>query len=421
VIANGVELEMRPGLSFYLVSALSTATGLFASDWPQLLGPTRNGVYPAKDLVLTWSKDGPPTLWKKDIGHGFSGPIVFEHKLVLFHRLAALETVECLDSSTGKSIWTNSYPTAYVDDFGFDDGPRATPTFAEGRVYTFGAEGMLQCLEASSGKRIWNVDTKTGFQAPKGFFGMACSPLVEGNAVLMNIGGTNGAGIVAFDKTLGKVLWKTSNDPASYSSPAVATLGSQRCVLFLTASGLVAADPVTGTVRFQYPWRSRNFASVNSATPLILGDSIFLSASYGTGAVLLQVKDAGLEKIWSSNDVLSNHYATSVEHGGFLYGIHGRTDPGFRPGPDLRCVELKTGKIQWREQSVGAASITLAGDHLLILTEKGELICAAANPDKFQSEAQAQILSPEVRAFPAVADGCFYARNKSQLICVKLR
>src|SRR5882757_7639579 len=156
---------------------------------------------------------------------------------------------------------------------------------------------MLHCLDLATGKKLWSVNAKTQFQAPKGFFGIACSPLVEGNALLLNIGGGNGAGIVAFDKATGKVLWKTSNDEASYSSPVAATINGQRYACFFTRNGLVALDPGNGKIQFQYPWRPAMSASVSSATPLVIDDLIFLSASYETGAILLRVKNNSVEKV----------------------------------------------------------------------------------------------------------------------------
>ena len=169
---------------------------------------------------------------------------------------------------------------------------------------------------------------------------------------------------MAFNKTNGKLLWKTSDEEASYSSPVAATINGLRSVLFLTREGLVAVDPSTGDARFQYSWHSRNRMSVNAATPLVIGESIFLSSSYGAGAVLLRPHDGGVEKVWSSDELLSNHYATSVEFNGFLYGIHGRTDPGFSPRPKLRCVDLKSQKVRWETESIGGASLLRAGNRL---------------------------------------------------------
>jgi len=152
----------------------------------------------------------------------------------------------------------------------------------------------------------------------------------------------------------------------------------------------------------------------------VVDDGIFLSACYGTGAILLRAGENGVEKIWSGDDILSNHYATSVYAHGFLYGIDGRADPGFSPAPSLRCVEWKTGQVRWRDSSVGAATVLLAGDQLLILTEGGELIRAPATPTAFKPSDRAQIMPSGVRAYPALADGFLYARSKDKLYCVNL-
>jgi len=338
--------------------------------------------------------------------------------LILFHRLENKETIECLDAQNGKSLWTFDYPTSYRDDFGFDEGPRATPSIDGDRVYTFGAEGMLCCVDLQSGKKVWTVNTKADFQAAKGFFGIASSPLVDGNLVLLNVGGRDGAGIVAFDKTNGKVRWKTSQDEASYSSPVRAIFSGRACVLFLTRSGLVAVEPGQGQLLFEYPFRPPIHSSVTAAVPLAIGDKIFLSASYGTGATLLQVTGMSPRKIWENDESLSCHYATPVFCKGYLYGIHGRTDPGFEPS--LRCVELESGKVIWEQHRLGAATITLAGEQLLILTERGELVRAAASPAAYKETGRAQILPNQVRAHPAFANGFLYARSKDQLVCVEL-
>jgi outer membrane protein assembly factor BamB len=411
---------MNPRTSLLSFAVAAILTRASASDWPQFLGPTRNGAYTGPALTASWSKDGPPILWQRRVGQGFSGPAVASGKLILFHRIDDKETVECLDANTGISLWSFDYPTAYRDDFGFDEGPRATPAISDDHVYTYGAEGVLTCLDFTSGKKIWGLNAKKEFHAPKGFFGIACSPLVEGDAVILNIG-ADGAGIVAFDKLTGKVLWKASTDQASYSSPVAATINNRRYLFVLTLANLVALDPANGKILFQYPFRPPIRASVTAAAPLVVEDQVFLSASYGLGAVLLKITPSGPQKIWAGDDILSNHYATCVHLNGFLYGIHGRTDPGFEPPASLRCVELKTGKVRWEQNAFGAATLTLAGDQLFILTEKGELIRAPATPSAFKPLDRAQVLPTKVRAHPALANGLFYARSKDKLVCLDLR
>jgi outer membrane protein assembly factor BamB len=395
---------------------LSIAGELRAEDWPQFLGPHRNGTCVATRLAAAWPKEGPPKLWQRKVGEGFSGPVIQNGRLILFHRLDNRETVECLDSKTGKEEWRVDYATAYRDDFGFDEGPRATPTIDGGRVFTLGAEGQLHCWGLGTGEKQWGIDTRTRFGAGKGFFGMACSPLVENGLVIVDIGGKNGAGIVAFDQATGQVRWKVTEDEASYSSPVAATVGGTRCVFVITREALVALNAAEGKVIFRYPWRPAMHASVSAATPLILDDLIFISASYGTGATLLRFKEKQPEKLWSADDVLSNHYATSVSQAGFLYGFDGRQEQGC----ELRCVELKTGRVRWSEGGLKAGTVTLAEDQLLVLTEKGELIRAPASPAGFKPSDRAQILPFTVRAHPALADGLFYARSKNQLVCIDL-
>lgn len=395
-----------------LLAAALLPLALLSQDWPQLLGPTRNGVAPgAGPLAATWTD-----VWKKDVGAGFSAPVVAGNRVILYHRTGNTERVEAFDAATGKTLWQTDAPTAYRDDFGFDEGPRGAPAIAENRVYTYGAEGLLQCLDLATGKRLWQLNAMQQFRAPKSFFGAAASPFLEGNRVWINVGGP-GAGIVAFDRTTGKPVWQGTDDEAGYAGPTLATIGGQRHLLFFTRRGLVDIDPDALKVRFQFPWRSRSNASVNAATPIVAGDLVFLSASYGTGATVLRLTGNGYKDLWATDEALSNHYATSVQKDGYLYGYHGRQEYG----PTLRCVELQTGKVQWEAEGFKAGTVTLVGDQLLLLKETGELLQAPATPKQFRPAKSQRILNPTVRAYPAYANGHLYARNESTLVCLKLR
>ena len=409
--SSGVKRPLIPLLALCLAAAPS------GTDWPQFLGPTRDGVYAGNDLAGNWPKGGPKVAWRRDVGQGFSGPVVADGKLFVFHRVGDREVLDCLIAGTGEPVWSDSAPTNYVDDFGFDEGPRATPAVSGGRVYTFGAQGRLVCRDVATGKPAWSVDTSAKFAAPKGFFGMACSPLVEGDKVIVIVGGKPGAGIVAFDAGTGEVRWQSTDDEAGYASPVVATVDGRRRVYAFTAAGLNVLDPRDGFVEARFPWRAKARASVNAATPLVSGHKVFLSASYETGATLLRIKGKTLEQIWSSDDVLSSHYSTSVLRDGLLFGVHGRQEQG----PSLRCAEITTAKVRWEQEGFGAGSILLAGGKLVILTEKGELILAPATAEGFKPTARAQILPFDCRAYPAVAGGRLYARSKDKLVCVDLR
>lgn len=398
------------------LAIIAMAAGATAEDWPQFLGPERNGVYRGPALAEAWGPQGPRAVWRKTVGQGFSGPVVVQGRVILFHRIANEEIVDAIDARTGTAQWRYSYPTSYRDDFGFDEGPRAVPVVVDGVIYTFGAEGQLHAIDLAKGTRIWSVDTMARFDVPKGFFGAAGSPLVENGRVLANVGGRKG-GIVAFDAKTGNVLWSATDAGASYSSPAAATIAGRRLAVFLTRAGLAGLDPTNGQILFQRPWRARMAASVNSATPVIVGDLIFVSAEYGPGAGVLQLVGSMLREVWTSNEVLSNHYATSVHREGVLYGFHGRQEFG----QSLRAVDLRTGTVRWSEERFGAGTITLAGDRLVILRENGELVLAPASPDGFKPVARAPVLPATVRAYPALSDGFLFARNEDTLVSLDLR
>src|SRR5215203_761959 len=397
------------------VVAFAFSLAVAAQDWPQILGPNRNGIYTGPEIVPSFPRTGPPPLWQRDIGAGFAGPAVVADRLVLFHRVNNRETVEAMDALTGKTIWSFDYPTSYRDDFGFDEGPRGVPVIAGGRVFTHGADGMLHGIDFASGKMLWSVDTRKVFDAPKGYFGVASSPVVDANRVLVNVGGKSG-GIVAFDAASGKTLWTATTDEPSYSAPIVADINGQHTAIFFTRTGLVALDPANGNVRYQYRWRARQAASVNAATPIVIGNQIFLSASYGTGAVLLQVTNNAVKPIWSGDESMSNHYSTSVLKDGYLYGFDGRQEFG----QALRCVELATGKVMWNVDGFGAGTLLIAGDTLVITRESGELALAPASPRAFRFNARAHLLQGVVRAYPALANGYYYVRNERQLAAFDL-
>jgi outer membrane protein assembly factor BamB len=426
---RGIVSAMRARGSVYvaclvLASVVSAGGVIISADWPQFLGPQRNGVYSGPPLATKWPAGGPKKIWEKPVGQGFAGPVVAGGRVIVFHRVGNEEVVDALDARTGEARWHFAYPTAYRDDFGFDEGPRAVPVVAGTRIYTFGAEGQLHALDVATGQKIWSVDTRARFNVRKGFFGAAGSPLVEDGRVIANVGGTDGgkpAGIVAFNAETGAVMWTATNHDASYSSGVSTTLSGKRTAVFLTRNGLVGLDPASGAIFFQRNWRSRSSSSVNAASPLIVNDLIFVSATYETGAAVLRVQGSELKELWASDEVMSNHYATSVHLNGYLYGFHGRQE--FTPA--FRAVEMATGTVKWSVDKFRAGTVTLAGDKLVILRETGELILAPAMPDAFRPLAQAQVLPPTVRATPALSDGFLYVRNgdtrNETLVCLDLR
>ena len=393
---------------------------LVAADWPQFLGPTRDGHSPETGLAREWPAGGPAKLWEAEIGAGFSGPVVSGGKVLLFHRLGDEEVLQCWNAANGKPLWKHSAATAYVDDFGFDEGPRATPSVVDGRVYTLGAEGRLSCISLEDGKKVWERHLAVDYPFNKGYFGVAGSPLVDAQRVYLNIG-SKGAGVVAFDRATGKEIWKVTDDEAGYSSPVLAKLDGADRLIFFTREGLLVLDPGTGKVLHQRRFRARIRESVNAATPLVTNDQIFLSASYNTGALLLDWHKGEPRDLWHNDSSLSCHYNTPVKIGEQLYGIHGRQESG----AGLRCIDLASGQVRWAKPGFGCAALIAADGQLIAVTEGGDFVLLDPTPDGYREKSRFAALGQRkprpVAAPPALADGRFFVRDGAHLSAWELK
>ena len=396
---------MQMLLSWVLLAGLYQVS---LPDWPQFLGPNRDGVYSGPDIT----EAEPELIWKKNIGEGFSSPVVIGDVLFLYHRIENQERLDAIDVDTGDISWSFKHETNYRDDFGFDEGPRATPVVFGDSIVIFGAQGVLHSIDRETGKKRWRVDTHEMFNVRKGFFGASSSPLVNAGKVLLNVGGSDGAGIVAFSLDTGALVWKSTNDKAGYASPVV----KESEGFFFTREGLTVLSIATGEVRFKKRWRSRSLASVNAATPLVNGNLIFLTASYGTGAVLLKIARDGLEEIWSSDDVLSSHYSSVVIYEGTVFGFHGRQEFG----PSLRAVDLVTGNIHWSIDRFMSGTVTLVNKRILVIKESGEAILANATKEGFSPIYTKKLLPRVIRSYPAIAAGRLYIRNVDTLAAFDL-
>ena len=388
-----------------------------AADWPHFYGLNRDGHSTETGFNWTWGKDGPPIAWTMDIGAGFAGVTVSGGSLFLFHRIDNEEILTALDTATGKLKWKFAATTKYTDDFGFDNGPRCVPIVADGRVFTLGANGDLHAIDATKGDKLWHRNIVTDYAVKKGFFGVGAGPVVVGDKLLVNVGG-KGAGIVAFDVSTGKELWKATDDPPSYSSANVMTLDGKPHGVIFTRSGLVVVEAATGKVKFTKPWRARLEASVNAASPVVRGGEILLTTSYGTGAILLKAKGTELNELWSNDRSISCHYNTPVLVDDYLYGIDGRAEGR---SARLRCADWKTGDVKWSVDRFGCASLIAVDGGLLAITESGELVRFAATEKAFQELSRAKVLTGITRAAPALADGRLFVRDETKLVCVKLK
>lgn len=382
-------------------------------DWPQILGPNRNGLALDEQLADSWPTEGPRTLWQREVGQGFAGVAVSGDRLVLFHRLGDELVGEGLDAATGKSRWKTTLPTKYRSSISSDDGPRCVPLIHGDRVVLLGPAGEMAAVDLNTGKQLWTRELYEEFKAPEGYFGAGSSPIVEDGKLLVNVGG-RGAGLVALSLADGKTLWKATDELASYSSPTAATVGGVRHVVFVTRLNVVSVDAATGEVRFRFPFGARG-PTVNAANPLVLGDHVFVSASYGVGAKWAKIGAGTATTEWESDDVMSSQYTTCVEHLGNLYGIDGRQDVGVAR---LRCIDPRAGKVLWTEEGFGTGNLILADDKLLIAKTDGTLVLARPSPTKYEPLAKVQVLDTTVQALPALAAGRLFVRDTKTLKCL---
>ena len=391
---------------------------LMASDWPQLLGPTRDAVYSGPALADIWPTNGPPVVWKRDVGEGYANPVIAQNRLVISHRLENDLVVDCLDPQTGSNYWSFRESMKFQDGAYFDSGPRPTPAIKDGKVFVHNTDGNLICLDLNRGIKIWSRQTKTEFKSSATWHGCVASPLVTDKAVILPVGGSNAA-VVAFAPATGDVVWRVLDDKVSASSPILATLGGNTQLLVVTRLALRSLNPDTGKQNWQFSTPKQTSGDVYAATPVVAGDYLFLSGWYGLGAQVLRVKGEGMTRVWSSDQALSTHYASGIIHQGHVYGFHGHAwESG---GPKLRCIELLTGDVAWEQSKVGSGTVIRAGDMFLILLDTGEFQLVKANPKTFKVVSRVQVTGRTTRSYPAIADGFAYIKGPRTLVCLDLR
>jgi outer membrane protein assembly factor BamB len=416
------------------------------SDWPRFLGPTGDGKSPEKGISTDWGPCGPPIVWHRKLGISYGMGSVAAGRFYQFDRYGDQARLTCLDARTGQFLWKFEYPTAYSDYLGYNNGPRSSPVIDDHLVYVFGAEGMLHCVRADDGSLVWKVDTAKRFGVVQNFFGVGSTPVVEGDLLLVMIGGSppevqdagrydldrvvgNGTGIVAFDKRSGEVKYAITDELASYSTIQLATIGGRRWGFAFARGGLVGFEPRSGRVDFHYPWRSRLRDSVNASTPVVVGDEVLISEAYGPGTSLLRVRPGAYEVVWRDPPgrakSMQTHFNTPIYHEGYLYGSSGRHSSE----AELRCVEWKTGKVRWRRPGLGWASLTYIDGHFVCLTEDGVLRLIQATEKDYVEVARAVVrevpdgpplLKRPAWAAPIVACGLLYVRGDDRLVCLRL-
>lgn len=473
LLAMGIDARVQAQDSLKVHRAITDADVVRkGEDWPRFLGPRQDGTS-SETVLKTWPKGGPPILWEKKVGTGYSAPSVRGYRLILHHRVGDHEVIDCLRSYDAKPMWSHKYETTYSDPYGYNNGPRCSPLLTKTHCYTFGAQGVLTCVELETGKLVWSRKCEDDFELPDWFFGVGCTPILEGGLLIALVGGQPNSGVVAFDAMTGKTVWqsvgkdtwdgaktgwKPPEDPiykwtgeeqiASYSSPIVATIHGKRHLLCLLRHGLVSLDPKNGKLRFKHWFRARSFESVNAARPVVIGNTIFLSGAYRLGSILLEVKpdNASVNVVWRDSRSLLTHWSTAIHVDGHVYGFSGRHE---QEG-EFRSISLADGKVNWSTTGYegelsdlgqdpvtgkiinrttkkeipwpfyGRGSKIRIGDNFLVLGERGTLSLVTISHKEFKElgrTAYAQIKYPAWAA-PVLSRGRVYLRSEHNLICL---
>jgi outer membrane protein assembly factor BamB len=404
-----------------LVCILSSSASGLADDWPQLLGPQRNGVSAETGLLTTWPADGPPEVWRVPGGEGMSGLAISGGRLFTMVQQGGRQWVVCYDAQTGTQHWKRDVAPSYTNGQG--DGPRATPTVVGDVVYAFTGEGVLAALQAADGSVLWKKDLVKQSGGKTAEYGMACSPLIVGELVVVTIGAPH-ATVVAVNGKSGEAAWTAGSDqPAGYSSPALLNVGGREQVVVFYGAGAFGLVPATGAVLWDYPYET-NF-DCNIVTPLAVNGGVFLSSGEDHGSVLLSLKPKGdafdVGEAWASQgrrSVLRNEWQTSLLLGDYLYGFDNVGGAG--PITHLTCIDAATGDRKWQQLRYGKGNAIAADGKLFLSTMDGELVLVRPNPDRYEELGRKTIVGM-TRQAPALANGLLYLRDESEIVCLDVR
>ena len=381
-----------------------------AADWPHYRGPSLNGVTGEK-LPATLPKE-PHQAWKRSLGIGVSAATVVGDRVFTMGNAGNQDTIYCLDARTGKDVWTHKFPLP-VDAKNFEGGPRSTPTFEGGKIFTLSHSGDVWCLDAASGKPIWNKHLMQDFAGRRPSWGYAGSPTVEGGAVFFDAGGV-AASTLALDRASGALLWKSGGDEGGYGSVITATVAGKRTAVVFKAKAVVGCDVKDGRELWRSPWKTS--WDVNATTPVVIGSRVLLTSGYNTGATLIEVASSGVTTKWKNKN-LAAQFNTPVIWQGHIDGIDGNDGPRGQ----LTCLELGTGALKWKEP-IGGGALICADGRLIVLNEKGELIIAEAAPAAFKQLVRWQVLGGHCWVQPVFANGRIYCRNNAgEMVCLEMK
>jgi outer membrane protein assembly factor BamB len=417
------------------------------NDWPRFLNTNFDGKSLETGIRKDWSEDKLPTVWHAAVGTSYGIGAVAAGRYFQHERIGDNERLTALRAETGEPLWHSDQPVEYADMYGYNNGPRDTPTVVGDDVYTFGVAGRLTCTNAIDGSTKWTIDTNAKYGVIQNFFGVGSSPLVIDDKVIVMVGGSpvedasiapgrldrvsaNGSALVAFDRNTGTELWKCGDDLASYSSPRTMQIGDKTIVLAFCRDELLAVDPEEGNVLWTYRHRASSLESVNAMVPVVVGNRVFLSDCYEIGSVLLEVNEKEYDVVWVDPDnrrlqAFRAHWATPIVVDDWLYGCSGRNEPD----SDLRCIQFSTGQHSWSDMRHSRASVMWVDDHFVVLDESGEMQLIRNNSDSLELLTTIDLheatkdrpeLGQPYWAAPILSHGLLYVRGSERVLCLEL-
>ena len=411
-----------------LATLILATLSLHANDWPQYRGVTGDG-RTAEKIVKPWPATGPKVLWRVPASDGFSSfSVASGRAFTLVQRSidgAAQETLLALDANTGKELWAAPLGPVKFDGGGDSgtpdnkggDGPRSTPASDGAHVFTLSSKLVLQSFDAAAGKVAWTKDLIAEHAGRNIQWQNAASPLLEGG-LLYVAGGGPGESLLAIDPKDGKVAWKAFDEKMTHATPVPATILGQRQIVFFVQSGLLAVEPKTGKELWRYNF---NYKISTAASPVVSGDIVYCSAGYGIGAGAVRVAKSG--DTWTATEIyrmrgdkpLANHWSTPVLKDGHLYGMFQFKEYGSGP---VKCIDIVNGTVKWEQPGFGPGQVILAGDQIIALSDKGEIVLIDAKPDAYKELARADVLDGKCWSTPVLANGRIYARSTKEAVCL---
>jgi len=374
--------------------------------WTNFRGPNRDGRYDEVQVLTQWPASGLVQVWKQPIGLGYASFVIADGRAHTIEQRRGQEVVTAYDVATGRELWKQGWNAQYSDTTG--DGPRATPTWDDGRIYALGATGELRCLDAKTGAVAWGRNILTENQASNLSWAMAASPLVVDDKVIVLPGGSNGRSVVAYNKLTGAPVWKSQNDSQAYVSPMLVMLAGRRQIVVISATRVLGLAPEDGSLLWSSVWDTD--MGINASQPIVVDKNrLFISAGYGKGAALIEITGGGKQfearTVWE-NINMKNKFNSSVLHEGYVYGL----DEGI-----LTCLDVNTGERKWKGGRYGYGQVILASGHLIVSSDSGELALVKATPQQYTEVARFAALEGKTWNYPAIAGGRLLVRNATQM------